>query len=161
MNKPTNQSTNTQIGGDASSWTSGHQQGGAQEQLKKLMDQPSLSDKDWARNDKVERWDVHPSPSFSILLIPFPSFNLGSSFRPELQWSQFFNYHMFLVFQLASYPLALNMFHHIFRHAQLQHLVQFLVLLTQQIHFEYCIPEQNCLNLFFLSSKKCVILKLL
>ena len=37
-----------QVGRDASGWT-----GSGQEQLKKMMDLPSLSEVDWARNDRV------------------------------------------------------------------------------------------------------------
>ncbi len=41
-----------QVSGDAGGWT-GHSQGAGQEQLKRLMDRPALSDSDWVRNDKV------------------------------------------------------------------------------------------------------------
>ncbi|XP_023338524.1 uncharacterized protein LOC111709147 [Eurytemora carolleeae] len=46
-----------QLGGDAGGWTGvqGGGGGGGQEHLKKLMDLPSLTDADWARNDK---WTV-------------------------------------------------------------------------------------------------------
>jgi hypothetical protein len=49
-----------QVSGDAGGWT-GHSQGAGQEQLKRLMDRPALSDSDWVRNDKV-------MPSFNPLI---------------------------------------------------------------------------------------------
>ncbi len=59
-----------QVSGDAGGWT-GHSQGAGQEQLKRLMDRPALSDSDWVRNDKVMP-TFNPKPSnwlFSTALL--------------------------------------------------------------------------------------------
>jgi hypothetical protein len=48
------------VSGDAGGWT-GHSQGAGQEQLKRLMDRPALSDSDWVRNDKVGITRPHPT----------------------------------------------------------------------------------------------------